>query len=487
MSDNAPLDLARELGFRVDATEQDVTRVGHEGSPFHLALHQSDPETVFPYVFCRTQSFHWAGERSDLNDILSVSMAVCLRLGATASSRLIEIPHPAAHIDGELYARYLVLEQPYLTGYSTSRAHDSALGSLIVGFFGAEQFAFRFLRLCGFDPDVANGDRFAWDTPEVDEWAAAAEAALRRTRGKSTFNFRKAPDWMYYRAHDGTAVVRSGALAKALTATGSPDTALTLEDADGLLVKYGAIRNFVPGSVIKHARRALSMLERSVDAALTIIPLENFVVAVAGEHSLFLPSECGRHAYDAQFDRLTDRHAQESTFLFADPQITWTDHVPGPRFESLVGELLTLEPGVSWVKPVGDSSEPDGGRDFLVEWETPLLPGEEVSETRPPMRRRRVVVQVKGDKGPVDRSRVSGVHDTIEHYGMDGYVLVVRSRLTTQLVDVLDRIRVSGEYFADWWQRADIEARLRRHPHLVVKYGDIVRFADAPASGTEGD
>jgi hypothetical protein len=83
-------------------------------------------------------------------------------------------------------------------------------------------------------------------------------------------------------------------------------------------------------------------------------------------------------------------------------------------------------------------------------------------------------VQCKSDKKAVGRTQVTGVYDTMRHYDA-GYLLVVRSRLTVPLMDILDGIRMEGTQFADWWEGIDVEERLRANPDLLDRYNDIVR------------
>jgi hypothetical protein len=56
-----------------------------------------------------------------------------------------------------------------------------------------------------------------------------------------------------------------------------------------------------------------------------------------------------------------------------------------------------------------------------------------------------------------------------------GYLLVVRSRLTVPLMDILDGIRAEGEQFAGWWELPDVEDRLRANPDLLERYSDVVQ------------
>ena len=252
----------------------------------------------------------------------------------------------------------------------------------------------------------------------------------------------------------------------------------------GLLIRDHGIRNYVPATLEKKARRMLQRLNGQHNEEPTFVVLENQVVAAAGSHCVFIQTKTGRRAFDREIESRRSKHVAEAEFLFQDLHLVWEDHVDGSRFQSLVSDLLSREPGVSRVRPAGTTVERDGTRDYLIDWTTPLLPGEadwtglllangatydEIS----PSKCRRVVVQCKSDKAPVNRGKVTGVYDTMEHYNA-GYLLAVRSRLTVPLIDILDGIRAKGR-FAEWWEGADVEKRLKANPDLLKAYADIVR------------
>ncbi len=202
-------DLAREFGLEIRTVDCNVVRIGRVGSPFSLGLQALSSHSTLPYVYCRTSSFNSPGERTDLNDMLSLSLAANLRAARAASSALITIPHLVGGLgEAELYARFITLGQPNPTGYSTAEDLDDQLADLLTAYVVAEHYAFWFLRLCGFD-DLDPHGTFEHSTQAASDWADQAERALRRKRTTSTFNLRSRPNWAYYRAHDGLSAIRS--------------------------------------------------------------------------------------------------------------------------------------------------------------------------------------------------------------------------------------------------------------------------------------
>jgi hypothetical protein len=202
-----------------------------------------------------------------------------------------------------------------------------------------------------------------------------------------------------------------------------------------------------------------------------------------GDHTILtLPRDAGRHQADLERERLEQRHAWESAFLYEKVLFEWSPVVDGGRFEELAKSLLELEPGASWVRFAGSPFEADQGRDLLLDLATPLLATEaDPSDQTNAHRVRRVVVQCKSDATRVGVSRVTGIGDAIEYHGSTGYLLVVRSGPTAALIERLDRLRAAGSRWIDWWTRDDLENRLRRHPHLLERFSDIVWAAEAEA------
>jgi hypothetical protein len=155
------------------------------------------------------------------------------------------------------------------------------------------------------------------------------------------------------------------------------------------------------------------------------------------------------------------------------------DHLDDARFEALVGELLTRERGMHWVRQVGATREADDGRDFLAEWSVPpvgLHVGGLSDGQTPLYERRYVVIQVKLRSRGVSRGDLPGLRDTVEHYQGSGLLVVAFPQVTTTLLDHLNELRRRGSFRVDWWGRAEIDQRLRRHPEITVRYPDLVRL-----------
>ena len=310
------------------------------------------------------------------------------------------------------------------------------------------------LRACGADHHTEG--TYQAKNGALNVWTERVQQILGQRDSEASYNLRTYPTWWYYRAASGTAVVRSEALAKGFAILGRAKAGRsTQRSSRGLLIRDRGMRNYVPAALERRVRRTLCELNEHNTGEPTIVALENQTVAVAGSHCIFFPSKTGRREFDREIERRRRKHVAEAEFLFEDLQLVWEEHIDGGRFQSLISDLLLREPGVSRVRPAGTAVERDGTRDFLIDWTTPLLPGEVTDEGKPPSRLRRVVVQCKSNKAPVNRAQVSGVYDTMEHYKA-GYLLVVRSRLTVPLIDILDGIRAKTKFteFSDGGHRS---------------------------------
>jgi Restriction endonuclease len=207
---------------------------------------------------------------------------------------------------------------------------------------------------------------------------------------------------------------------------------------------------------------------------LSLIPLENCFIAASGHHFLLLRRDCGKNRFADERERIRKRHQIESEVLFPINRFVWSDQVDDESFELLIRELLVREKGVRRVRKVSPSQERDGGRDLIAEWNTPPIRGQQLDEDQSPYTFRRVIVQCKGSKATVGKSKVQDIGDTVEHYDAQGYFLCVSSWLSTTLTDHLEKRRSEGKFWVDWWTRYEIEERLGRYPDLANKYPGVV-------------
>lgn len=122
----------------------------------------------------------------------------------------------------------------------------------------------------------------------------------------------------------------------------------------------------------------------------------------------------------------------------------------------------------------------DGGRDFIARWVVPVGNGMQGEGSTPeaevptPAKALNVVVQVKARNPSVGKSKVQDIRDTVEVHDATGYFLVAFPQPANSLVEHLAALAKRG-IWTNWWDRAQIETRLRKHIDLVARFADLVK------------
>lgn len=85
-----------------------------------------------------------------------------------------------------------------------------------------------------------------------------------------------------------------------------------------------------------------------------------------------------------------------------------------------------------------------------------------------------VVVQVKALNPSVGKSKVQDIRDTVDVHDATGYFLVAFPQPANSLVEHLGALAKKG-IWTDWWDRAQIETRLRKNIDLLARFSDLVK------------
>ena len=442
-----------------------------------LTIEETESESLMVLIWVRTQSFHWSGERSDLNELLAGLVSLQLHRGGVSTQHVL-VGHPVMDLPGEVYATYLVPRQPYHTGFPVGGNGTGLVRRLMQEMSTAVDLALMVLQTCGWQPD-AEGPASQTLSASQRSWVESLTAVLHVDEHDVTFNMREKPTWAYLRTAGGVSVFSSEQLCGALNLWYGPDAPLTYAGPTGSILKRGDLLNFIRESDLVRCDEILSTLGDNGRRVLTLA-MENRVLLLAPQNAIFWSADAGRAAAVDERGRIARRHSLEHGLLYDTDAVRWLRRVSAGRFEELVKVLLQQEPGVRHVRHAGLTTEPDGGRDLLVEWETPLLAGELDPEgTSGTHRVRRVVVQCKADARPVGISRVPGIGDTMDQFQAEGYLLVVRSRLTRPLVDRLDQRRATGRWI-EWWEGDQLARRLLECRHIASTFGDILTIEAGP-------
>lgn len=484
--------LATETLYTLSVHDEKITlHDEHTRISINFEFSVSRPNTALVYLYVRTTSWDLDGERSDANDFISTMLAAFLRVEAGVSASLWDVPHPAIPAaEVEIYARYVIADQPYGSEYTMDKQGLSSIELLL---HAVRKFEFILHALLGWTErkvDQCSGCEADYGWEDLKDWARHLALLIEESLGVKDlvecenpaseavqYNWRKNPNWKYYRnCHSGISLFEIA---------GSAILSLLKEEAswkvlDGVgcqLYSSAHVFNVVPDEDRQSAIKILSQLEGSgKDTEIACVPLEHAVVFATNTHILFLRSNSGRKQFEIERERVRKRHEQEAKILFPVAKFQWKEKINDEEFELLILELLNREPGVVRARLVSASNDPDGGRDILCEWITPPLPGSAVVDNVSPYKIRNVVVQCKAYRKAVNKYDVRDIRDTVEHHGADGYFLAVSSHLTSPLTTHLDQMRRQGKVWVDWWTRSEIEERLQMNKGIASKFSGVVDF-----------
>ena len=153
-------------------------------------------------------------------------------------------------------------------------------------------------------------------------------------------------------------------------------------------------------------------------------------------------------------------------------QFKWRYPISYTRFEELIADLYEREEQVQNVRLLGRSNCPDGGRDLLI-WKI-----ERKSESS--FGSKLIIGQCKAYSRSINKSDVTDIRDTIEHYDATGFYLFTSSSLTVPLIDNL--VKLKEKYETDWWTEREIFKKLRQHSDVADRYSDILEVDEVSFS-----
>lgn len=445
-------------------------------SPISLQVDVVNSETLYAALHLRTTSWEWPGERSDLHDAFSSIAAAFLAVNEIASCALLDVPHPAIPSAGaEIYARYISLEQPGGGYFKATESGSPELTALIEGLYGLEGF------LHVAFPMHPEGDYVSGPSRKGDEpWRKQVTQALGKSADpqEDTYGIRSEPEWRYYRcANEDISIFQGPEISAAFRALINASRKKSFPGVTGNLEIRGELHNFAPFDTVSRMTEIIGMLcGMKSDSPPEIVSLENCVILGVRDFVVVAGAASGHRAFDAERDQVLLRHRAEVEELFKGSTFSWEPSVDGGRFQSLVHDLLQCEPGVVEVRSVGNANEPDGGRDLIVDWHTPLQANGVTQENAHRLtNKRRIIVQCKALSRSVGKSKIPDVRDMLDHYEAQGYLLAASGDVGATAIDYLLGLRSRGDFFTDWWGRREIEDRLRRNPDIANRYPDMVK------------
>ncbi len=193
-----------------------------------------------------------------------------------------------------------------------------------------------------------------------------------------------------------------------------------------------------------------------------------------GSAVVAIPAASGRHRFEAERRRLPGRHEAVADFLHSGRTFTWAAQVHADRFEQFVRELLSLEPGTSWVRLAGSVNDRNRRRDLLIERSLARVTGA-IPRNVSPVVTQRIVGQCEVRRGGVSKAHVPDIIDTVARHNADSYFLAVATHITNDVTCWLEDRGNAAEGWWIWWTRVDLEDRLRRHPCVLTRFADVVK------------
>lgn len=441
---------------------------------------------IFGYVRTSSYQLDGCGGRTDVHDVFSLLWACVMRASGAASPILIS-EAGFGGIEEEIYARWLIFEQiGDFNDNSTAKqrllAHASHAYHVLDDVLGWSDIQY---------PNAKWKDQ----NGEADEFVECLNSAGEFKDFGDMAGRRECPNWLYAKSHRGRVSVAIFpvecmiALRRALL-TYEPTS---IESRTRISILASGLKNAIPKKILATGLKYIRSVEEGdrvpwrgvnsspCDLAIVAIPLESHCIFLGGQTLVAVEGDCGLRQFEAERTKFLERRAKENAVFAADYTFQWPQKIDGAKFEDLIYALLEREPGVMWVRQASPTNERDGGRDFVARWVVPVghgLTGEESAPVEAgvptPAKTLNVVVQVKARNPSVGKSKVQDIRDTVEGHEANGYFLIAFPQPANSLVEHLSTLAKRG-IWTNWWDRAQIETRLRKHVDLVARFADLVK------------
>lgn len=458
----------------LDAKVLALPCAGEDHYPFNLQIVEAPGAQLFPHAWVRTVSGAWdgCGGRTDLHEIFGLLWAVLLRVNGVASAAFVDERGFCG--EEEIYSRALLFLQPFDRFFSAS---DQRTSTLLKAHTAEAAHALQ--AVLSLDDPAEAPPR--WAAPEG-AWVDRIRAHLGGESG-DLVAARINPDWRYYRAFKrGITWLQlppeKMVFLRAMCRHYEPTT---YRQGRRLALTAGGLHHGIAIDALRRAQGALRAMEagpfasagggstRWNERGALVIPLENRLVLIGGQFLVSVTTNCGYRAFMEARSNWLELNRQAALIFGAGGAFKWIEPVNPSRFEELIEALLIVEPNVFRVRSTGPPNDRDQGRDLVIGRAAALgLTSDQATTIT-----ERILVQVKTRNRTVGKGDVRDIRDTIEHHHADGYLLIAYPRLSGDLIRHLEDLTERG-VAADWWDRNQLEQRLRKHPNIVTRFSDLV-------------
>jgi hypothetical protein len=432
------------------------------------------------YLLCKTSSWHFEGDRTDLHDIISLSFAAFLRLfKIDCSVHVVNYINDFGKPDVEVDSVYLKVVQ---SSNSIIIGEDRLTTLNNIEFFLQNLLIFEslFWNSVGCSCEECRKKSGLTDFYDFNIQKRKKERIEEAILSSDKVNFcqRILPQWIYYRDFKRLITVIESqhlvTLFKKLLKYNNGHLK-KIKGINGELFLSNNIKNYISNYSIKSATETLKKLENINSSQVEFIPFENCFLAIGNKYIIIKEAKCGFNQFRIEKEKIRKRHLIESTVLFPPSKFQWAYKVNDGRFEDLVKELLERDKFTSWIRKSGATRERDNGRDFLAEIiEITNVSFNGIGEPSIQSSLRKVVIQCKAYSKSVNKSDVPDIRDTIDFHKANGFFLVVLKNITNPLISYLENLKEQHGYYINWWTKDEIEIALQHHEDVLKKYADIV-------------
>lgn len=243
----------------------------------------------------------------------------------------------------------------------------------------------------------------------------------------------------------------------------------TLDGVDSTILKYNFFHDEMFAVPLDAYNKIININNYFSRSFPIIVGIDNYVISINENSITAISTNCSEAYLDYEVSLIKRRQEIENEFLFKNSSFIWSDNIDDELFELMVFDLLHYEPEFWDIKKVGATREGDGNRDLQAVITIPE--GRKYNYYK-------ILIQCKAFKKTVGKSDIRDIRDTIEHYKANGYMVITSSRISVPLQDHLEQLKAKSGYYIEWWNRENIEIRLRKHPEILGRYSNIIRVKD---------
>ncbi|MBL7682034.1 MAG: restriction endonuclease [Flavipsychrobacter sp.] len=442
------------------------------GIQISLSYKENIPNFV---LSCKTTSWNYDGDRTDLHDVITLAFASFLRINRIGISfHLIYAMNSMGLIESEIDFTHCIGIQynSKLIGDLNSPQLITIIEELLLSVVIFEEFFWKsvgcFCNDCKKKSNLV--EFFNWKAPP--EFIAKINRIIPYNETRVNSCYRRHPSWNYYRNfQEGIAVIENPELVGVIKSFLVNRAELKkVNSINGYMFISDSSNNYVNRNTMRLMTKYINNLE-PVESAIYWIPLENQVIAFGTNFMIAKNTKSGIEAFRVEKEKLRKRHQIESRLVFPPSTFIWNEKINGKRFESLVKELMEKERGFSNVRKSGLTNEGDNGRDLIAQVSVREYGLVELENLKAKTSLK-IVIQCKAHNRSIGKALVKDIRDTIDLHESDGYFLVVSNYITSSLISHLESLKKA--YQVDWWTKDEIELRLKQNEEILLRYSDVL-------------